>query len=178
MTGIFFWNAISSSSGARAPFNGMFTPNGFFVPARISSSARAKSSGRIGPAPSTPRPPAFDTATTSGALDEAQLIAAWKIGCSMPSSSVMRVFIASFLLFLVLDQLARLAGQLGQYTLENGLLAGGKAVAQRRVTLGRRADQPAVELAPALAQAQVHAAAVLVVRVAHDELASRQSGDH
>ena len=37
-------------------------------------------------------PPAFDTAITSGALDEAQLIAAWKIGCSMPSSSVMRVF--------------------------------------------------------------------------------------
>ena len=37
-------------------------------------------------------PPAFDTAITSGAFDDAQLIAAWKIGCSMPRSSVMRVF--------------------------------------------------------------------------------------
>jgi hypothetical protein len=58
----------------------------------MESSAWAKSSGRIGPAPSTPMPPAFDTAMTSGALDDAQLMAAWKIGCSMPRSSVMRVF--------------------------------------------------------------------------------------
>ena len=38
-------------------------------------------------------PPAFDTAVTSAEFDDAQLIAAWKIGCSMPSSAVMRVFI-------------------------------------------------------------------------------------
>jgi hypothetical protein len=53
---------------------------------------RTKSSMRSGPAASTPMPPAFDTAMTSAELDDAQLIAAWKIGTSMPSSSVMRVF--------------------------------------------------------------------------------------
>ena len=37
-------------------------------------------------------PPAFDTAITSAEFDDAQLIAAWKMGYWIPSSSVMRVF--------------------------------------------------------------------------------------
>src|SRR5207245_912383 len=56
-------------------------------------------------------PPAFDTAMISGAFDDAQLIAAWKIGCSMPRSSVMRVLISSFF---ALDELACLSGKLRQ----------------------------------------------------------------
>ena len=80
--------------GARAPFNGMLTPYGFPVWLFIWINADRKSSGRIGPAAITPMPPALDTAMTSGALEEAQLIAAWKIGCSIPRSSVMRVFIS------------------------------------------------------------------------------------
>jgi hypothetical protein len=70
----------SRSSAARGLLSGTLTPKGLSVPARMSASALRKSSGRIGPAAMTPSPPAFDTATTSGALDEAQLIAAWKIG--------------------------------------------------------------------------------------------------
>jgi hypothetical protein len=72
----------------------MLTPNGFLVSRFICSKVFLKSSTRIGPAASTPSPPAFETATTSGALEDAQLIAAWKIGCSMPSSCVILVFIS------------------------------------------------------------------------------------
>jgi hypothetical protein len=46
----------------------------------MAASALRKLSGRIGPPAITPSAPAFDTATTSGALDEAQLIAAWNTG--------------------------------------------------------------------------------------------------
>ena len=39
----------------------------------------------------TPSAPACETASGSSALDDAQLIPAWMIGCRMPSSLVMRV---------------------------------------------------------------------------------------
>src|SRR5438132_14321363 len=96
---------MSSISGAFGLLSGMLSPYGFFVPALISPRMRRKSSMRSGPAASTPMPPAFDTAVTSAELDDAQLIAAWKIGCSMPSSAVILVFTAasSFGRLLALD---------------------------------------------------------------------------
>src|SRR3954464_2351770 len=151
----------------------MFTPYGLFVPSRMRFKADLKSSGRIGPAAMTPIPPAFDTAITSGALDDAQLMAAWKIGCSMPRSSVMRVFI----LFL-LDELACLAGELRQRFLEDELLVGSKATPERRIALGGGFDQAGVNLAARLAQREVNAASVLRIRVSHHELALREAGDH
>src|SRR3954463_5680353 len=119
MTGIFSIKAISRSSAARGLFSGILTPNGFFVLLLISFRQREKSFGRIGPAARTPIPPAFETAMMSGAFDDAQLIAAWNIGCSMPSSSVMRVFMQSSFPFLRLDEAARLAGELGKGAVED-----------------------------------------------------------
>src|ERR1700694_5803115 len=135
----------------------MFTPNGLEVLVIIFLNVFSKSSGRIGPAASTPIPPAFDTAMISAAFDDAQLMAAWKIGCSMPRSSVIRVFISSFF---ALDELARLAGKLRKHGFKNLSFLRRQASVERLVTLGGRADQSLVEPAPALAERELHAARV------------------
>src|SRR3954464_3433989 len=107
-------------------------------------SAFLKSSTRMGPAARIPMPPALDTAITSGAFEEAQLMAAWKIGRSMPSSSVILVFSggSSFGRPLAVGEVARTECELGQRLVEHAPLLGRQAATERFVALGRRADQP------------------------------------
>src|SRR5436853_445630 len=92
-----------------------------------------------------------------GAFDDAQLIAAWKIGCSMPRSSVMRVLISSFF---ALDELARLASKLRQDGFENLPFLRRQAGVERPVALGCSADQPVVEPPSGLAERELHAARI------------------
>src|SRR2546426_11179693 len=109
---------------------------------------------RSGPAASTPMPPAFDTAMTSAEFEDAQLIAAWKLGCSMPRSAVIRVFTAasSFERLLDVNQRARLAGDFRERLLEHLHLALREAIADHLVALGCRADQSLIDAPPELAQ--------------------------
>src|SRR6266849_5995005 len=152
ITGMRASQAMSRSSLARGLFNGMFTPNGFAVLLLISRRAFSKSCGRIGPAAITPIPPAFDTATINGAFDDAQLIAAWKIGCSMPRSSVMRVLISTFF---ALDELACLSGKLRQDGFKNLSFLRRQASVEGLVAFGGRADQPLVEPPSGLAEREL-----------------------
>src|SRR5690349_4528092 len=133
---------------------------------------------RSGPAASTPMPPAFDTAITSAEFDDAQLIAAWKIGYSMPRSWVMRVFISASSTLLPLDEGMRPAGQLRERAVEHLVLRLRQAAAERRVALGRRADESDVGAPPGARQRQPHAAPVARMRVATHEAATRESRDH
>src|SRR5919204_1567778 len=180
ITGMRASNAMSSISRAFGLLSGMFTPYGFIVPALISPRMRRKSSMRSGPAASTPMPPAFDTAMTSAELDEAQLIAAWKIGYSMPSRSVMRVFTwpPSFHQFFSLDELARLAGELGERPIEHLVLGLRQAAAERGVAFRRRAYQALVDALAELAQREPHAPPVARMRSAQHDAALRQARHH
>jgi hypothetical protein len=76
-------------------------------------------------APNIPKPPALETAATSGGKDT-QDMAPWMIGCFIPKSSVIRVFIISSSLYL--QNIGLSVNQLG-YTLEaNSLSLTKKAV--------------------------------------------------
>ena len=70
----------------------MFTPNGLSVISRQRAiSAESFSGVRWVKPVIMPRPPAFDTAAASSARPT-KCMPPWMIGCSMPNSSVMRVF--------------------------------------------------------------------------------------
>src|SRR3954465_5995934 len=140
--------------------------------------ALLKSSTRMGPAARIPMPPAFDTAITSGALEEAQLMAAWKIGSSMPSSSVILVFNgwSSFGRLLPVDEVARAERELGQRLVEHAPLLRRQAATERFVALGRRSDQPHVKLAAGFAEAETDAAAVDRVGLAQHDPTRREPG--
>ena len=69
-----------------------FTPNGLSVISRQRAISFASSSGVRWVRPvMMPSPPAFDTADASSAKPT-KCMPPWMIGCSMPQSSVMRVF--------------------------------------------------------------------------------------
>ena len=163
MTGIFSSRAISQQlGGARAVQRDVHAVRLFRPGFDLIEHSPGNPPAASGPAASTPSPPAFDTAMISGAFDDAQLIAAWKIGCSMPSSSVMRVFTSAP--SLAVDQLARLAGELGQHAVRT--LRSRSSVRQLLNASSRSAAAPirsCVELAPGLAQREPHAARVVGV---------------
>jgi len=75
------------------------TANGFFVSWRVFRISVRRSSGESAAAPMTPRPPALDTAATSGAI-ETPPMPARKMGYSMPKKSQIGVFSMRFASFL------------------------------------------------------------------------------
>src|SRR5690606_14572197 len=68
-------------------------PKGLLVKVRIWRIAARVCAGVNGPLARIPRPPALDTAATSSGV-EIQLMPGSRMGCSIPKSSVIRVFIA------------------------------------------------------------------------------------
>jgi len=72
----------------------MFTPKGLSVSVRASSTCSRTQESGAEPQAMMPSPPALLTAAARRA-SAIHAIAPWMIGCSMPSSSVTRVFMES-----------------------------------------------------------------------------------
>ena len=84
--------AASSASYCSGPSrkSSRLRPKGLPVSARMAAASRAISAGPCAVAPSTPRPPASETAATS-AGDVAVPMPPRTMGCSIPNSSQIRV---------------------------------------------------------------------------------------
>ena len=91
ITGTCSSNAISAFSFAPGINKVTPTPKGLSVSSRISRIEARVSSGVNGPLANIPKPPAFETAATNLGV-EIQLIPGKIKGTSIPSSSVIRVF--------------------------------------------------------------------------------------